>query len=72
MLNTASETNRSRLSDNGRRAFNLNADTDFADNLTGSFTMSRVISFDNNFNRRFTQTVITAVLNIRFFAGELK
>ena len=72
VLNTASETNRSRLSDNGRRAFNLNADTDFADNLTGSFTMSRVISFDNNFNRRFTQTVITAVLNIRFFAGELK
>jgi hypothetical protein len=27
------------------------------------------VTFDRNFNRRFTQTLISAVLNIQFFGG---
>lgn len=63
---------RSALADNGRTAFSLNADSDVAENMSFSLQGSRVVTFDRNFNRRFTQTVITAVLNLQFFAGELK
>jgi hypothetical protein len=50
----------------------LSADTDLAENLTFSLQGSRVITFDRNFNRRFTQTVVSAVLNIQFFGGALR
>jgi cell surface protein SprA len=63
---------RSRLTDNGRQAFTLNADTDVADNATFSIQGSRIVNFDRNFNRRITQTVITAVLQMQFFAGDLR
>ena len=63
---------RSRLTDNGRYAINLNADTDLADNLTFSLQGARVVTFDRNYDRRFTQTVITAVLQLDFFGGELR
>jgi len=63
---------RSRLSDNGRTAFNLNADADVAENLTFSLTGARIVTFDNNLNRRFSQIVFTAVLQVSFFAGEIK
>jgi hypothetical protein len=63
---------RSRLTDNGRRAFSVNAGTDLAENLTFSLQGSRVVTFDRNFNRRFTQTVFSAVLNIQFFGGALR
>ncbi len=69
--NLAVSTLRSRLTDNGRTAVSLNADTDLADNMTFSLQASRVVTFDRNFNRRFTQTVLSAVLNIRFFGGVL-
>ncbi|HEY1951393.1 MAG TPA: cell surface protein SprA [Gemmatimonadaceae bacterium] len=62
----------SRLSDNGRRAFSMSADTDVAENLTSSFVISRVESFDRNLNRRFTQTVLSAVMHLQFYAGEFK
>ena len=62
----------SRLSDNGRHTITVNADTDVAENLTFSLTASRSVNFDRNYDRRFTQTVVTAVLNLSFFAGELK
>ncbi|MBA2706878.1 MAG: cell surface protein SprA [Gemmatimonadaceae bacterium] len=62
----------SRLSDNGRRAFSFSADTDVAENLSSSFVFSRVESFDKNLNRRFIQTVLSAVLQLQFFAGDLK
>ena len=64
--------NRSRLTDNGRQAFTLNADTDLADNTTFSLQGSRIVNFDRNLNRRLTQTVITAVLQMQFFAGDLR
>jgi hypothetical protein len=62
----------SRLTDNGRQAFTLNADADVAENATFSIQGSRIVNFDRNLNRRFTQTVVTAVLQMQFFAGDLR
>ena len=69
--NLAALSERSRLTDNGRSDISLNADTDLAENVSFSFQASRVVTFDRNFNRRFTQTLISAVLNIQFFGGAL-
>ena len=63
---------RSRLTDNGRHAFSINAGTDLAEDVSFSLQGSRVVTFDRNFNRRFTQTVFSVVLNIGFFGGELR
>ncbi len=62
----------SRLADNGRQAITLNADTDIAENLTFSLQSARIVTFDNNLNRHLTQMVFSAVLQISFFAGELR
>ncbi|HXN75151.1 MAG TPA: hypothetical protein VN876_00875 [Gemmatimonadaceae bacterium] len=62
----------SRLSDSGRRAFSMSADTDVAENISSSFVISRVESFDRNLNRNFTQTVLSAVMHLQFYAGEFK
>jgi hypothetical protein len=67
--NLASLSQRSRLTDNGRDALSLNADTDLAENISFSLQASRVVTFDRNFNQRFTQTLLSAVLNIQFFSG---
>jgi hypothetical protein len=72
VFNPLSLTRKSRLSDNGRRAFSASADTDVAENLSSSFVVSRVESFDRNLNRRFTQTVLSAVMRLQFYAGEFK
>jgi len=60
---------RSRLTDNGRHSVSLSADTDLAENMSFSLQGARVVSFDRNFNRRFTQMVFTAALQLEFFAG---
>ena len=39
---------------------------------TFSIQGSRIVNFDRNLNRRLTQTVITAVLQMQFFAGDLR
>jgi hypothetical protein len=72
VLNPLTLSRESRLSDNGRRAFSVSADTDVAENLSSSFVFSRVESFDKNLNRNFTQTVLSAVLHLQFFGGDLK
>jgi hypothetical protein len=72
VLNPLAVSRESRLSDNGRRAVSFSADTDVAENLSSSFVVSRVESFDKNLNRRFTQTVVSAVLHLQFYAGEMK
>lgn len=72
VLNPLALSRESRLTDNGRRAFSFSADTDVAENLSSSFVFSRVESFDLNLNRTFTQTVLSAVLHLQFFGGELK
>ena len=69
VANALAERARSRLTDNGRRAFNFNADTDVAENMTFSLQASRVVTFDRNFSRRFVQTVVTAVFQLQFFSG---
>jgi hypothetical protein len=40
--------------------------------MSFSFTLSRVLNYDNNYDRKFTQTVLSAVLHLQFFAGEIK
>jgi hypothetical protein len=60
---------RSRLTDNGRRALNINLDTDVADNMNFSLQGSRVATFDRNLDRRIVQTLISAVFQMQFFAG---
>jgi hypothetical protein len=70
--NENAATKSSRLADNGRQAINLNADADVAENLTFSLTGARIVTFDNNLNRRFSQIVFSAVLQVAFFAGEIK
>jgi len=72
VVNPLALTGESRLSDNGRRAFSMSADTDVAENLSSSFVISRVESFDRNLNRQFTQTVLSAVMHLQFYAGEFK
>jgi hypothetical protein len=72
VLNPLAVSRESRLTDNGRRAFSFSADTDVAENLSSSFVFSRVVSFDKNLNREFTQTVLSAVLHLTFFGGDLK
>ena len=70
---SASAGNEARpLADNGRQSINIMADTRVSDELTFSFTGSRIVNFDNQYNRRFTQLVMTAVLQLQFFAGELR
>ncbi len=72
VLNPLAVSRESRLTDNGRHAFSFSADTDVAENLSSSFVFSRVESFDRNLNRRFTQTVLSAVLHLTFYGGDLK
>jgi len=72
VINPLAVTGESRLSDNGRRAFSMSADTDVAENISSSFVISRVESFDRNLNRQFTQTVLSAVMHLQFYAGEFK
>jgi len=72
VINPLALSNTSRLFESGRRAVTLSADTDVGENLASSFLISRVASFDRNFNREITQTVLSAVLHLQFFGGEMK
>ncbi len=72
VINPLALDNTSRLFESGRRALTLSADTDVGENLASSFLISRVASFDRNFNREITQTVLSAVLHLQFFGGEMK
>jgi len=60
------------LNNSGRRAFNLNAVTDVSELVTFTLTGSQVLTFDRTFNRRVSNTVFSATLNLKFFAGELR
>ena len=71
-LSAAAGNDTRPLADNGRQSFNLMTDTRVSQELTFSFTGSRIVNFDNQYNRRFTQLVMTAVLQLQFFAGELR
>lgn len=58
---------RSRLADNGRSTFSVNADTDLSETVLFTLQGSRVATYDNNFNRRVTQLVLSTVFQIQFF-----
>jgi len=64
--------NASVLTNNGRREFSLNAITDVSDLLAFTFTGSHVLTFDRNYNRRLSNTVVSVILNMKFFAGEIR
>jgi hypothetical protein len=70
--NVAVAAQRSRLTDNGRRVIGFSADADVSTDMTFGLQASRLVSFDRNFNRRFTQTVLSAVLELKFFGGALR
>jgi hypothetical protein len=57
----------SRLQDNGRQSFNLTADSNV--NATANLTLqgSYVVTFDNNLNHKFAQTVFSVVLQLQVF-----
>nr|MCU0648297.1 cell surface protein SprA [Gemmatimonadaceae bacterium] len=63
---------RAVLANTGRQVFNLNADADVGEQLTLSLTGSQVLNLDRAFNRRLSQTVLSAVLNLRFFSGDMR
>jgi hypothetical protein len=63
---------RSRLADNGRQALNLHLETDVASNVSMGLQVTRVITYDNNFNRRFSQFVMTAAFTLRHQIGEIR
>ena len=65
-------TGRSYQANSGRTAFNLNADTQLAQNLTGSLVFSKVVNYDKLYDRRFSQLVVTAVMQLSFQAGDLR
>lgn len=62
----------SRLTDNGRRAVTFSADAEVVENVTFTLQGSHVLNFDRNLNRRVTQTVLSAVLQIGFFSGTVR
>jgi hypothetical protein len=61
---------RVRLADNGRTSVNFNGETQLADNVVGSLVASHVVNFDALNNRRFTQTVFSAVMQLQFYGGQ--
>lgn len=67
----AAGTRETRLLDNGRWSATVDADADVAENLTFSFQAARIVTYDRNLGRHLTQTVLTAALNLHFFAGPL-
>jgi hypothetical protein len=67
---TATGDTRVRLADNGRTAINFNGESNLAENVTGSLVFSRVVNFDEQNNRRFSQMVFSAVLHLQFYSGE--
>jgi hypothetical protein len=63
------DPSRSRLADNGRSALSVSADTEIASNMSFSLQVSNVVTFDNNYNRKFSQLVITTVFSLQYFAN---
>jgi hypothetical protein len=63
---------RRRLADNARHVFSLSADTDVNETMTFSLQGSRTVTLDRNYNRRLTQNVLTAALQMQFYSGSLK
>lgn len=59
------------LTNNGRRAFSVNANTELSELLTFTLAGSHVVSFDRAYNRQTTNVIFSAVLQLRFFSGDM-
>jgi hypothetical protein len=68
----ASATQRSRLADAGRSALNVNVSTEVAQDFGFRLQAARVISYDNNYNTRFSTFVVTATFSLTYYAGQLQ
>lgn len=62
----------SRLADQGRQSVSLNADTDLSETLQLTFQGANIVQFDRNLDRRINQLVLSAVLQVQFFSGQLR
>ncbi|MEO7996395.1 MAG: cell surface protein SprA [Gemmatimonadaceae bacterium] len=60
------------LTNNGRRQYNFQADTDLSETLSFSLTGSHTTVFDRNYNRQTVLTVFSTILQIHFGSGDLK
>lgn len=58
-----------RLQDDGRQSITLTGDTNVQDNLVLTFQGSHVVTFDNNLNRRFAQTVFSIVFQLQMYGA---
>jgi hypothetical protein len=63
---------RKRVTDNGRWAVTASADSDVSDTMSLSFLLARVLTYDNAYDRRFSQTVFSVAFHLQFQAGELQ
>ena len=70
-INDLSRLATSRLADNGRSAFSVNADTDLSETVIFTLQGSRVLTYDRNFNRSASLLVLSTVLQVQFF-GDAK
>lgn len=61
----------SRLADNGRTIISLNADTDVMPRVKFSLNGSRVVTFDNNYNRKLSQFVLAAIFQLQYEIGNI-
>jgi cell surface protein SprA len=62
---------RRRVTDNGRWALMLNADSDVSETLSLSLLLMRVLTYDNAYDRRFSQTVFSVVFHLNYAVGEM-
>jgi hypothetical protein len=62
----SSTGNSSRLTDNGRYEFSLSGDTEVSETMSFELSGSRIVNFDENFNRRNVLTVFSVVMNLKF------
>jgi len=63
------DTVHKRVTDNGRWAVTANADSDVSDTMSLSLLLARVLTFDNAYDRRFSQTVGSIIFHLQFAAG---
>jgi len=51
-------------------AFNLTADSNLSETINLTFQGSHVITFDNNLNHKFAQTILSVVMQLQVFGGK--
>jgi hypothetical protein len=63
------DSTRTRVTDNGRWAVTMNADSDVSDTMSLTLMLARVMTYDNVYARRFSQTVMSVVFHLGFVTG---